>query len=158
MRRLLVVTAILAIAAAVAFCQPGAAGKIDPCGLVTKADIQTATGAAVEDGKLNAINKEVCEYKVGNMGGIVNFVARQTGPAETPDRIASELNKRKMETTDVAGVGDRAFFAKQSYGMVQLNAFKGNKYVIVTALVPGAPEAKTKAACEQLARKALAKL
>ncbi len=156
MRRLLLFTSCFALGAAFAYAQP-AAGKLDPCALVTKADIQQAAGASVTDGKLNANNKEVCEYQVGS-GGIVNFVIRKGGIGENADKMMSELAKRKIATTETKGVGDRAFFASMGYGMVQLNAFKGAHYLIVTALLPMSGEPKTKAFCEELARKALAKL
>lgn len=156
MRRLLLLsTSFFALGAAFAYAQP-AAGKLDPCALVTKADIEQAAGATATDGKLNARNREVCDYQVGS-GGVVNFVIRQAGPGENADKIMSELAKRKIATTETKGIGDRAFFASMGYGMVQLNAFKGAHYLIVTALLPTSAEAKTKTVCEQLARKALAK-
>ena len=42
--------------------------------------------------------------------------------------------------------------------MQQLGAYKGNKQVIVTAMIMGAPEAKVKAIIEKVMRKTLAKI
>ena len=42
--------------------------------------------------------------------------------------------------------------------MTQLNAFKGPNYIIITLLIPGAPEAKQKTIAEALMLKALSKL
>jgi hypothetical protein len=38
-------------------------------------------------------------------------------------------------------VGDRSLFSNQRDGMIQLNTFKGDKYLIITMLVPGAAAA-----------------
>jgi len=46
----------------------------------------------------------------------------------------------------------------QSMGMVQLNTFKGSAYVIITLLVPGANEAKSKEMAEKLMQKVLSKI
>jgi hypothetical protein len=67
-----------------------------------------------------------------------------------------ELKKMKIAVSDAPGIGDRSFFSSPGYGMMQLNTFKGSKYLIITMLVPGAAEKKTSA--EKLMRKALTKI
>ena len=133
------------------------AKKLDPCALVTKADVQQIVGKPVADPKPNQSNATVCDFKVGDFGTI-GFMAQPSTPGVTPDRIMAELQKRKTQVSEVKGIGERAFFAAMGYGMTQLNAFKGPHYIIVTLLIPGAAEAQQKAIAEKLMAKALAKL
>ena len=154
MRHLIVTAAVLVMSAAVLPAQPK---KLDPCTLVAKPDVQEAVGANVADPTVNQHNAAVCDFKVGGYGS-VSFMVNQVRPGEPPEKIMAELKKRNIPVTEAKGIGDRAFFASPGYGMIQLNAFKGPHYIIVTMLVPGAPEARQKAAAEKLMTKALAKL
>ena len=156
---------VLMVMAAV-FCFIGMAAaqgtqKIDSCSLLTKAQIQAAVGQNVSDGKLNAMaNPAVgapCEYVVGDYGGF-SILIRTVGPGETADKTMTEMKKLKMAVSDAPGIGDRSFFSSPGYGMLQLNTFKGPKYLIITMLVPGATEAAQKAGAEKLMRKALTKI
>lgn len=135
--------------------------KIDPCALLTKAEIQEALGQDVQDGKLNTTaNAAVgtpCEYVVGSYGAF-SLLVKPVGPGETADRTLAELKKMNMKTADAPSVGDRSFFAFPGYGMVQLNTFKGTHYIIMTLLVPGASEEDQKAPAEKLMRKVLTRL
>lgn len=151
---------------ALVFCFTGMvaaqeAQKIDACTLLTKAEIKAALGQAVGDGKLNAnANPAVgapCEYKVGDYG-VFSILAKAVGPGETADKVMAELKNRKIAVSDAAGIGDRSFFSSPGYGMIQLNTFKGPRYLIITMLVPGATEAAQKTAAETLMRKALTKI
>jgi hypothetical protein len=133
--------------------------KIDPCSLLSKADIKAAVGQEVSDGKLNTkANQAVgspCEYKVGDYGAF-SILVKTAGPGENADKVSSELKKMNISVSDAtAGIGDRSFFSSPGYGMIQLNTFKGTKYLIITMLVPGATEAAQKAAAEKLMIKAL---
>ena len=159
MRTLLIPTAALVLFSTMAVAQvtnPAMAGRVDTCRLVTKAEVQLAVGLPVADPKPNASNPALCDFKVGDYG-VVGFAVQPNRPGEA-DKMFSELAKRKMEPVEVKGIGDRAFFASPGYGMVQLNTFKGSNYAIITLLVPGASPQKTKAAAEQLMKKALLKL
>jgi hypothetical protein len=134
----------------------------DPCSLLTKADIKAAVGQEVSDGKLNTkANQAVgspCQYKVGDYGTF-SILIKTAGPGENADKVASELKKMKIAVSDASsGIGDKSFFSSPGYGMVQLNTFKGTKYLIITMLVPGASEATQKAAAEKLMLKALSKI
>jgi hypothetical protein len=80
------------------------------------------------------------------------------GGDPSAERIAGELNKAGIKTEAAPGVGDRAFFAAMGYGMLQLNAFTGKGYVIITLMLPGAAEAKSKEVAAKLMGKALGKL
>jgi hypothetical protein len=160
MRILLVPTAALMLFSTMAVAQTtnaAMAGRVDTCRLVTKAEVQLAVGLPVADPKPNASNPALCDFKVGDYG-VVGFAVQPNRPGETPDRIMSELAKRKMQPVEVKGIGDRAFFTSPGYGMVQLNTFKGSNYAIITLMVPGASPEKVKAAAEQLMKKALLKL
>jgi hypothetical protein len=151
---------------AVVFCFTGVAAaqgaqKIDACTLLTKAEIQAAIGQNVSDGKLNAnANPAVgtpCEYVIGS-SGVFSILVKAVGPGETADKVMAELKKMKIAVSDAPGIGDRSFFSSPGYGMLQLNTFKGPKYLIITMLVPGATEAAQKTGAEKLMRKALTKI
>ena len=133
----------------------------DACSLLTKAEIQAAIGQNVGDGALNPkANPAVgqpCQYVAGSYGAF-SILKKTTGPGETADNTIAELNKRKIATADVAGLGDRSFFSSPGYGMIQLNTFQGSHYLVITIMVPGTTEAAQKSAAETLMRKALARL
>jgi len=155
MKRSLLFAALLAIlGSASAFAQPKPAAT-DPCSLLTKADIKELSGLDASVGTLNKNNATVCDYVVG-AGGVVS-VSVPPGSGATPEAMVAGLNKRNIKTENAAGVGDRAFFAAMGYGMIQLNAFKGRNYVIITLMLPGMDEAKSKGVATKLMNKALAK-
>jgi hypothetical protein len=136
----------------------GQAKLPDPCALINKADVKEAAGKDVADGKLNPNSAgPMCEFKVGDVGAF-SLLVRQAGLSETPDKILQAFQKRKIETTEAPGLGDRSFFSSPGYGMVQLNTFKGSTYLIVTLLIPGTPEAAGRTVAEKAMRKALSKL
>jgi hypothetical protein len=153
MRKFLLAVSVLPLFIVAASAQK----KLDPCTLVSKADVQAIVGSAVGDFTPNKTNPAVCDIKIGDLGS-AGFTAQEAGPGSTPDRIIAELNKRKIKTVDAPGIGDRAFFAEHGMGMVQLNGFKGKNYVIVTMMMFGAPADKQKAIAGKLMQKALAKL
>lgn len=147
----------LALAVVVLFLFAAGAQALDPCTLVSQADVQQSVGQKVAGPTPNKINPAVCDFKVGELG-VLNFTTQPQRPGQTPDRIIAELKKRNIPATEAKGIGERAFFASPGYGMTQLNAFKGPNYIIVTLLIPGAPEAKQKTIAEALMQKALSKL
>lgn len=55
-------------------------------------------------------------------------------------------------------IGDSSFFSSPGCGMVQLNTFNGNRYFIITMMVPGVKDAVQKSTAEDLMRKALKKM
>ena len=137
------------------------AQKIDACTLLTKAEIQAALGQEVGDGtlddKANPLVGQPCKYKVGSYG-VFSILVKSAGPGETADNVAAELKKRNIAVSDAGAVGDKSFFSSPGYGMLQLNTFKADKYLIITMLVPGAAEAAQKTAAEKLMKAALAKI
>jgi hypothetical protein len=166
MNRPIYLKGIVLMVVALVFCFTGMvaaqeAQKIDACSLLTKDEIKAALGQGVGDGKLNAnANLAVgapCEYKVGDYG-VFSILVKAVGPGETADKVMAELKNRKIAVSDAAGIGDRSFFSSPGYGMIQLNTFKGPRYLIITMLVPGATEAAQKTAAETLMRKALTKI
>jgi hypothetical protein len=159
-------TQTVLMAVMVVFCFSSVAAaqdgqKIDTCTLLTKAEIQAVIGQNVGDGKLNTkANPAVglpCEYVIGS-SGVFSILVKAIGPGETAERVMGELKKMKIAVSDAPGIGDRSFFSSPGYGMVQLNTFKGPKYLIITMLVPGAPEGAQKISAEKLMRKALTKI
>lgn len=166
MNRPIRMTRAVLTAAAVVFSFTGAAAaeaprKIDPCTLLTKAEIQAAVGQNVSDGKLNAkANPAVgapCEYVIGDYG-VFSILVKTAAAGETADRMMTELRKMKIAVSDALAIGDRSFFASPGYGMLQLNTFKGPRYLLITMLVPGATEAAQKTAAGKLMSKALTKI
>lgn len=133
------------------------ARKLDPCALVTKADVQQVVGKPVADPKPNQHNAAVCDFKAGDFGN-VSFMVQAVNPTVSADKIMSELKKRKIQVAEVKGIGDRSFFASPGYGMTQLNTYKGPHYIIVTLLIPGGGEVQQKAFAEKLMAKALSKI
>jgi hypothetical protein len=137
------------------------AQKIDACTLLTKAEIKAAIGQEVSDGKLdekaNPLVGQPCEYKVGGYGAF-SILVKTAAPGETADKVAAALKKGKIEVSKAGPVGDKSFFSSPGYGMIQLNTFKGDKYLIITMLVPGAAEAAQKTAAESLMKTALEKI
>ena len=108
------------------------AQKIDACTLLTKAEIQAALGQEVGAGKLNEkanpLVGQPCEYKVGGYG-VFSILVKTAGAGETADKVAAEFKKRKIAVSDAGAVGDKSFFSSPGYGMIQLNTFKGDKYL-----------------------------
>jgi hypothetical protein len=140
---------------------PGETKKVDPCSLLTKAEIQEILGKPVSDGKLNTkANAAVglpCEFTVGDYG-VVSILAVEATPLNAPDKVMAGLKKMNIQVTDAPGVGDRSFFADMGYGMLQLNTWKWANYLILTLSVPGATEAQQKAAAGKLMGKILPRL
>jgi hypothetical protein len=137
------------------------AQKVDPCALLTQAEIQEILGKPVQPGTMktsaNAAIGFPCQYVVGDYGAF-SVLVKTAGIAETPDKMMAELNKMNIKTEVVAGIGDKSFFAFPGYGMVQINSFKGSRYAIMTLLVPGFSEQQNKDAAAKLMKKALPKI
>jgi hypothetical protein len=137
---------------------PATTPQLDPCTLVTKEEIREIFGVDAGDPALNKTNKTICDFKIGDFDSISLMALLQVGENRTPDRIMEELKKQNIPVKEVSGVGDRAFFANHGFGMIQLNAFKGNHYVILTVNLSNLSEEKKNSATEELMRKALARL
>lgn len=166
MNRPIRMTRAVLMVMAVVFCFTGAAAAetpkiIDPCTLLTKAEIQAAVGQNVSDGKLNAkANPNVgapCDYVIGDYGAF-SILVKTAAFGETADKMMEVLKKMKIPVSDAPAIGDRSFFSSPGYGMLQLNTFKGPRYLLITMLVPGATEAAQKTAAEKLMREALTKI
>ena len=153
------VTAVLMFAA-LAPAQPGkSAGgkKMDSCGLVTRADVEQASGQTTADPQPSSQNAAMCDFPVGQQGKIRLMLMTVT-PSETPEISIAQLRRDKIAVTEVKGIGRRAFYADHGGGMTQLNAYKGSNLVILTLLIPGASDTRQKIIAEALMAKALAKL
>ena len=153
---------LFSLTAAVALASnPGETKKIDPCSLLTKAEVQEAIGQPVKDGKPNTkANAAVgipCEFGIDPYGA-VSILAVEATPSYAPDKVMASLKKMNIAVTDAPGFGDRSFFADMGYGMLQLNTWKGVHYLILTLSVPGATEAQQKAAAGKLMAKVLGRL
>jgi hypothetical protein len=140
-----------------AAAQPAKPG-LSPCALLTKAEIQEAVGTPVSEGVLNTTNKSVCDFKVGDGGSSVSVMLTPKALADSADKTVVELKKRNIAAVVVPGLGDSAYASSPGYGMQQLGAYKGANQVIVTVLLMGAPEAKSKTVSQAVMRKALARV
>jgi hypothetical protein len=131
---------------------------LSPCALLTKAEVQEAVGAPVSAGVLNTTNKSVCDFKVGDAGSNVSIMLTAKAPGDSAEKTVAALKKQKISAEVVPGFGDSAYASSPGYGMQQLGVYKGSKHVIVTVLVFGAPEAKSKTVAQAVMRKALARV
>jgi hypothetical protein len=129
-----------------------------PCSLLTKAEVQEAVGRPVSDGAVNTTNRTVCDFQVDALGSAVSVMLTSKRPADSAEKTVAELKKQKITGQVVSGFGDSAYTSSPGYGMQQLGVYKGSSHVIVTVLLMGAPEAKSKAVAEAVMRKALVRL
>lgn len=116
---------------------------VDPCSLLTPAEIQAVVAMPVKVGtakvEANPAAGANCTYVLGDFGSC-NVLIKPLQSYETPERIKAQFVKMKMTPTDLPGVGDAAFFTSPGYNMVQLHAFKAGRYALITLLVPGLQE------------------
>ncbi|HSQ35644.1 MAG TPA: hypothetical protein VLQ89_06610 [Candidatus Binatia bacterium] len=140
----------------------GAAEKaVNPCSLLTLAEIQEALSQPVKAGTLkthaSAAAGSDCTFVVADFGSF-NILVKPLYSGETPERIKAQFAKMKMNPVDLPNVGDRSFFTSPGFNMTQLQTFKGTTYVLFTLLVPGSTEAAQQAAAAKLMRKLLTRL
>ncbi len=131
---------------------------LSPCALLTKAEVQEAVGSPVSEGAINTTQKSICDFKVGDAGSGVSIMLVAKGPGDTAEKMVAGLKKQKISAEVTSGFGDSAYVSSPGYGMQQLGVYKGSNHVIVTVLVFGAPEAKSKTVAQEVMRKALARL
>jgi hypothetical protein len=129
-----------------------------PCSLLTKAEVQDAVGTPVSEGAVNAINRAVCDFKVDDLGSAVNLMLIGKIPGDSAEKMVAELKKQKFSAQVVSGFGDSAYTSSPGYGMQQIGVYKGSSHVIVTVLLMGAPDAKSKAVAAAVMRKALVRV
>ena len=133
----------------------------DPCSLLTQAEIQETIGKPVQPGKLKAHATPAagadCNYIVGDFGSF-NVLIKPLQSGETPERIKAQFAKMKMTPVDLPNVGDSSFFTSPGFNMVQLQTFKGSKYILFTMLVPGLEEPAVRPMAATLMRELLPRL
>lgn len=158
MRTLRLTAALLLAFVAVASAQPA---KLDPCALVTQAEVKAALGMDVGALKINttmgAAAGTLCDFQVGDIGA-GGILLRTLSAVETPQKIRSESEKAKIATSDATGFGPGAFYAVGSYGVIQLNAFKGSTQVMVQLMLMTSPPDKVREALAKLMNAVLPKV
>jgi hypothetical protein len=158
MRTLSLAVVVLLALVAVASAQPA---KLDPCALVTQAEVKAALGMDVGALKINttmgASAGTLCDFQVGEIGA-GGILLRTLSAVETPQRIRSESEKAKIATSDATGFGPGAFYAVGSYGVIQLNAFKGSTQVMVQLMLMTSPPDKVREALAKLMNAVLPKV
>ncbi len=155
MRTLTLASALCLLSATAASAQPA---KLDPCGLLTQAEVKAALGMDVGALKTNtmmgAAAGTLCDFQVGEIGA-GGMLLRALSTVETPQKIRSESDKGGIKTSDAQGFGPGAFYAVGSYGVTQLNAFKGSTQVMVQLMLMGSPPEKVREALARLMTAAL---
>jgi hypothetical protein len=158
MRTLTFAAAMFLAFVGVASAQPA---RLDPCGLVTQAEVKAALGVDVGALKLNAqMNPAagaLCDFQVGEIGA-GGILLKTLTAVETPQRIRSESEKAKIATSDATGFGPGAFYAVGSYGVIQLNAFKGSTQVMVQLMLMTSPPDKVRESLAKLMNAVLPKV
>lgn len=129
-----------------------------PCSLLTRAEVQDAVGKPISDGAINTTNRTVCDFKVDDLGSAVSLMLIGKIPGDSAAKTVAELKKQEISAQVVSGFGDSAYASSPGYGMQQLGVYKGSSHVIVTVLLMGAPEAKSKTVAQAVMRKALARV
>jgi len=134
---------------------------VDPCSLLTPAEIQAVVGKPVKDGtpkvQSNPLAGADCTYIVGDFGSF-NVLHKPLQRGETPDVFKAQFAKMKMAPVDLPGVGDAAFFTSPGFSMVQLHAFKGSKYILFTLLIPGLNEQATRPMAAKLMKTVVSRI
>jgi hypothetical protein len=133
----------------------------DPCSLLSPAEIQAVAGKPVKPGtpkvQSNPLAGADCTYVIGDFGSL-NVLVKPLQRGETPEVFKAQFAKMKMTPSDVAGVGDAAFFTSPGFSMVQLHAFTSGKYVLITLLVPGLKEPAERPMAEKLMKTVVSRI
>jgi hypothetical protein len=127
------------------------------CALLAKSDIQSIIGKPVKEVPAAPAAVDpfpTCEYTVGD-DGLFSVRVKAAGPAETPEAYLAGLADSRIKTEPALGFGDRSFFAYPGSGMLQLYAYRGGQWTVMTLLIPGRAEISLKAPLERLMRKAM---
>ncbi len=134
---------------------------LDPCSLLTPAEIQAVVGKPVKAGtpkvQSNPLAGANCTYVIGDFGSL-NILVKPLQMGETPAIYKAQFAKMKMAPVDLAGVGDAAFFTSPGYGMVQLHSFQAGRYALITLLVPGSDEKVVRPMAEKLMRMVVSRI
>jgi hypothetical protein len=158
MRTLTLAAALLLACVAAASAQPA---TLDPCALVTQAEVKSALGMDVGALKINttmgSVAGKLCDFQVTDVGA-GGILLRTLPASETPQKIRSESEKAKIATSDATGFGPGAFYAVGSYGVIQLNAFKGSTQVMVQLMLMTKPPDQVRAALAKLMTTVLPKV
>jgi hypothetical protein len=158
MRTLTLAVVLLLALVTAASAQPA---KLDPCALVTQAEVKAALGMDVGTLKINttmgAAAGTLCDFQVGEIGA-GGILLRTLPVSETPQKIRSESEKAGIKTSDAQGFGPGAFYAVGRYGVVQLNAFKGSTQVMVQLMLMTSPQDQVRAALAKLMTAVLPKV
>ncbi len=148
----LILTVALVLVAIPALAQPSK--PINPCSLVTKAEVQEAVGAAkVADPAVNQSMPGACDFAVGEAGS----VSIGTAPPSEMTQFEAQAKTLSIKLTPAPNIGDRAFFADVS-GIQQVHVLKGKRYVVATVSVPGLNDQKNRDVAVKVIQKALSRL
>ncbi|HEX7486645.1 MAG TPA: hypothetical protein VF332_10860, partial [Vicinamibacterales bacterium] len=105
MRTLALGSAFIFLLAAVASAQPA---RVDPCGLLTPAEIKAAVGMEVGkmaiNTKMNPAGGTLCDFQVGEIGA-GGIVLRTMRAGESPQKLLTESEAHKIKTSDATGFG-----------------------------------------------------
>jgi hypothetical protein len=144
-------------AAAAATPAVGWAQSVDPCTLLSRAEVEQVLGRPVAEPAPNPGNAAICDFGIGDDGAI-GITTQDVRGDHTPERMMAEFEQRNIEVRETPGLGDRSFFARHPYGLTGLNTFKDKRCIILNVYMVGATQARQEAVAEELMRYAVARL
>jgi hypothetical protein len=78
--------------------------SIDPCTLLTRAEVEGVVGRAVQDPQPDPGNAALCDFSLGD-DGIVGVATQDLAMDHTPERMMAELQQRNVQVTETSGIG-----------------------------------------------------
>jgi hypothetical protein len=135
----------------------GWAQSVNPCTLLSRAEVEQVVGRSVAEPTPNPGNAAICDFSLGDDGAI-GITTQNVGGAHTPERMMAEFQQRNIEVRETGGLGDRSFFARHGYGITGLNTFKDARCVIITVYMAGATQSRQEAVAEELMRHVVSRL
>jgi hypothetical protein len=135
----------------------GWAQSVDPCTLLSRAEVEQVVGRSAAEPAPNRGNAAICDFSLGDYGAI-GITTQDVGGAHTPERMIAEFEQRNIEVKEMGGLGDRSFFARHPYGITGLNTFKDERCIMLTVYVAGATQARQESVAEELMRYVLPRL
>lgn len=143
------------VAASIASAQP--ARQSSACALLSKLDIERATGIPVRDGvpQLNTGTLTSCSFSAERGGRVTILVRRIPAANWSSEQIARMTRGVRLGTwSEMQGIGDRSFLYRLPHEGGVLCVFGGAYYLQISMLRIGEPSG-TPAALKQLARYSL---
>lgn len=131
-----------------------AAWAVDPCSLLTTAEVSAALGATAGPGK--AVTPKYCQWTAPGKDGGSEKVAVTISDAQRFAMAKTPVNSPSITKTPVSGVGDEAVFGTTAGRAASMTVKKGDNYFAVSLM--GVPMGSAQAVATALAKDVAAKL